>query len=156
MRGGIAGRENGRIIFTRLAHGHLVAGLDLERGNVDLAAIHLDMAVAHDLARLGAAGAETHAVNDIIEPAFEPHEEVLAGDAFLVRGLFEPVAKLRFEQSVDAAELLFFAELEAVADQLRLAILAMLSGNEIALFDSALLAVTALTFEKQLHALAPA
>ncbi len=84
------------------------------------------------------------------------NKKVLAGNALLVRGLFEPIAKLRFKQPVDAAQLLLFAELETVAHQLRLAILTMLSGNEVALFDSALLAVTALAFEKQLHALAPA
>ena len=58
------------------------------------------------------------------------------------------IRQLGFEQPVDAAQLLLFAELETVAHKLRLAILTMLSGNKVALFDSALLAVTALTLEK--------
>ena len=74
--------------------------------------------------------------------------QVLAGDALLQRGLFEGVAELPFEHAVDAADLLLFAKLQAVADDLRLAILAMLSGNEIALFDGALFAVAALAFEE--------
>jgi hypothetical protein len=71
-------------------------------------------------------------------------------------GLLEVVAELAFQHAVDAAGLLLFAQLQAVADDLRLAILAMLPGNEVALFDGALLGVAALAFQKQFHALAPA
>ena len=83
-------------------------------------------------------------------------DQVLAGDALWMRGLFEGVAELGFQHAVDAAHLLLFAQLQAVADHLRLAVLAMLSGDEVALFDGALFAVAALAFEKQFHALAPA
>ena len=67
----------------------------------------------------------------------------------LVReGLLEQVAELAFEQAVVAAGLLFFAQLETVADDLRLAILAVLAGSEVALFDGALFGVAALAFQK--------
>ena len=75
---------------------------------------------------------------------------------FWQRGLFEGAAELAFQHAVDAAHLLLFAQLQAVADDLRLAVLAVLSGNEVALLDGALLAVAALALEKQFHALAPA
>jgi hypothetical protein len=73
-----------------------------------------------------------------------------------VSGLFEPAAELTFQDAVDAAHFLFFAELQAVADDLRFAVLTVLSGDEVALFDGALLAVTTLALEVELHALAPA
>ena len=63
-------------------------------------------------------------------------------------GLLEQVAELRFEQPVVAAGLLLFAELEAVADDLGLAILAVLAGNEIAALDGALFGVAALAFQE--------
>ena len=50
----------------------------------------------------------------------------------------------------------FSRKLQAVADDLLLAVFAMLPGDEVALFDGALLAVAALAFQKKFHALAPA
>ena len=75
-------------------------------------------------------------------------DQVLAGDAFHGRGFFEGAAELAFENAVHAARLLLLAQLQAVADDLLCAVLAMLAGDEIALFDGALLAVAALAFEK--------
>ena len=74
---------------------------------------------------------------------------VFAGDALHAALAFSnSVAELAFEHAVDAADLLLFAKLQAVADDLRLAILAVLAGNEIALFDGALFGVAALAFQK--------
>ena len=112
--------------------------------------------MAHDLARLRAAGAEAHAVDDVVQPALEQRQHVFAGDALLLRGLFEIVAELRFEHAVDAARLLLFAKLQAVADESSPSIFAVLPGNEVALFDGALLGVAALALQEQFHALAPA
>ena len=112
--------------------------------------------MAHDLARLWAAGAEAHAVDDAIEAAFEVGQHDVAGDALGKGGLFEVVAELGLQQAVDAARLLLFAQLQAVADELGFAIFAVLPGNEVALFDGALFAVAALAFQEQFHALAPA
>ena len=75
---------------------------------------------------------------------------------FIAAGFLEQVAELAFEQLIIAAGLLLFAKLQAVADDLRLAILAVLAGREVALFDGALLGVAALAFQEQFHALAPA
>ena len=49
-----------------------------------------------------------------------------------------------------------FSKLQAVADDLLGASLPVLSGNEIALFNGAFLAVAALAFQIKFHALAPA
>src|SRR5271157_4774407 len=62
----------------------------------------------------------------------------------------------RAGSAVHAPHLLLLAELQTVADDLLRPLLAVLSGDEIALLDSALFAVAALPFEKKLHALAPA
>src|SRR5579883_499873 len=104
--------------------------------------------MADQLAGLVAAGTEAHAVDDVVETAFEGVQEMFAGDALSSEGFFEQVAELAFEQAVVAAGALFFAELETVADQLRFAILAVLAGGEVALFDGALFSVTALALQK--------
>src|SRR5436190_2114663 len=114
------------------------------------------MAVADHLSRLGAAGAETHPVDHAVQPALQVLHHVVAGDALLVRGLFKPAPELTFQHAVDAAHFLLLPKLQAVAYDLRLASLPVLSGNEVALFDSALLAVAALAFQIKFHALAPA
>ena len=156
MSRGIARGENGLIRLAGFAYGDDIAHSDEGGGDIALAAIDVDMAVTDDLAGLGAAGAESHAVDHAIEPALQVLHHVVAGDALLVRGLFEPAAELPLEYAVDAADLLLFAKLQAIADDFRLAVFAMLPWDEVALFDGALLAVAAFPFEKQLHALAPA
>ena len=67
---------------------------------------------------------------------------------FILTRLLESIAELRFEKPIITAGLLLFAELQAIADQLRLAILAVLAGNEVALFDGALLGVAALALQE--------
>src|SRR5579862_5165854 len=144
------------MVFAGFAHRHFVIRLDLERRNIDLAPIDLNMAVTHDLPRLRAAGAKTHAVNDAVQTALETTQQVLAGDAFLVRGFFKADAELRFQHAVDAAGFLLLAQLQSVAYQLGFAVFAMLPRNEVALFNGALLAVAAFTLQKQFHAFTPA
>ena len=53
-----------------------------------------------------------------------------------------------FENAVDAADLLFLAELETVADDFGFAVFTVLAGNEVALFDGTLFSVAALTLEE--------
>jgi hypothetical protein len=53
---------------------------------------------------------------------------------------------LPFEQSVGALDLLLFAQLQAIAGNLRTARLAMLTRNEVALFNGALLGKAPQTF----------
>src|SRR5581483_12190780 len=156
MRCGVARSQNGGILFAAFPYRDGVANPDQGGWNVALAAVDVNVAVAYDLAGLGAAGAETHPVNHAVQAAFERAHQVLAGDAFGGRRLFIGAAELCFQHAVNAAHLLLFAELQAVADDLLFAVLTMLPGDEIALFDGALLAVAALAFEIKFHALAPA
>ena len=86
-------------------------------------------------------GGEAQAVDDVVETALELLQQDLAGDALGAAGLLEVVAELAFQHEVDALGLLLFAQLQAVADDLGLAVFAMLAGNEVALLDGALFGV---------------
>ena len=113
------------------------------------------MPVPHQLARLGARGGEAERVNDIVETKLELAEQVVAGDAGLSGGLLEVETELLFQQAVDALDLLLFAKLDSVAEDLGTAA-AMLARRVIAALDRALILETAVPFEKQLHSLSPA
>jgi hypothetical protein len=66
------------------------------------------------------------------------------------RGL-EIVPELALEQSIGALHLLFLAQLDAVADHLRPPGLAMLSGDEVALFDRAFFRKTPEALKEEFH-----
>src|SRR5690606_7316692 len=70
--------------------------------------------------------------------------------------LLEVAAELILQHAVDALDLLLLPQLDAVADDLRPARAAVLSGRHVALLDGALLGVAALALQEQLHALAAA
>src|SRR5579872_1139717 len=112
--------------------------------------------MADQLAGLRPAGAETHAVDDVIQAALQGIEHLLARNPFLDESLLVKVAELSFEETVIAAGLLFFAKLKSIAYQLGLAILAMLAGGEVTLLNSALFGVAALPFQEQFHSLSAA
>src|SRR5689334_12085038 len=154
--GGVTRGQDRRVILAAFPDRNQVADFHQRRGDVALAAVDFNVTVAHDLAGLVAAGAETDAVDDAVQTALQVVHQIVAGDTLLQGGLFEAGAELALQHAVNAADFLLFAKLQAVADDLRFAILAMLSGDEVALFDGALLAVTALAFEIEFHPLAPA
>ena len=58
-----------------------IARLDHERRDVGLAAVDDEMAVADELAGLLARVGEAHAVDDVVQPALEELEQVVAGHA---------------------------------------------------------------------------
>src|SRR6185437_3912607 len=123
---GVARGQDGGVVLAGFADGDDIAELHLRRRDVALAAVELDVAVAHNLARLCAAGAEAHAIDDAVHAAFEARHEVFAGDALAGRGLLIGAAELPFEDAVNAPHLLFFAKLQPVADNLRFAIFTVL------------------------------
>src|SRR5262245_46888345 len=114
----VAGGGAGHLVRKQVAR--LLADLDdvvlahAVRRDVDLAAVHHDVAVAHLLAgrvtRLG----ETSAVDHVVEPALEDLEQVLTGLAGLAVGFLVVVAELLLEDAVDAAGLLLLTKLELV------------------------------------------
>ena len=133
-----------------------VARLDRVGRDVDLAAVDREVAVAHQLPRLRPRGGEAEAVDHVVEAALQQLEQRLAGDAARAVRHLEVAAELVLEHAVDALDLLLLAQLQAVADDLRLAQLAVLAGGHVALLDRALLGVAALSLEEELHAFAPA
>src|SRR5262249_9232410 len=74
-----------------------------------------------------------------------------AGDAARPLGRLEVAAELILENPVDALDLLLLTKLQAVAGELRLPRLAVLSRRESALLDGALLRVAALALSGQLN-----
>src|SRR5690242_2395755 len=120
------------------ANRNLVADLALERRDVDLAAIYLNVAVANKLPRLAAADGEAEAVADVVQAGLKLLQQKLAGHAGAVGGLLVVGAELGLEREVDALGLLLLAQLEAVADDLFLLLgLAMLAGRKVALLHGA-------------------
>src|SRR3954470_4683970 len=93
--------------------------------------------MANELARLCVGGRETQSDKYVIQTALELCQQVFTGHALLANRFLEIGAKLIFEHAVDTFHLLFFAQLQAVADDLRLSIVAVLPRREIPLFDSA-------------------
>ena len=145
------------MILADFTHADLFTLLDDVRGDIDFAACYLNVAVTYDLARLGTAGSEPHAVDDAIETALHGGEQVFAGDAFGVSGFFERITELRFDEPVNALGFLLFTKLETVAYKLlHFLRLAVLTRNVVALFDGALFGIAAFAFQEQFHALAPA
>src|SRR5450631_3459266 len=112
--------------------------------------------MAHQLARLPAGCAEPQAVDDVVEAPLQLLQKHEAGYTLGARRLFEVVSELTFLGEIDALGLLFFAQLQAVAHDFGLAVLAMLAGGKISLLDRTLIGKAFGAFEEQLHALAAA
>src|SRR5581483_11949687 len=150
-RGKVFGRLKERELLGALADRDLIADLALEARNVDLAAVHLHVSVAHELASLAARNRKAKPVADVVETSLELLQEQFAGDAGLVRRLLVVGAELRLEREVDALGLLLLTELQTVADELLLLLrLAMLARGEVALFNGALVGETLRALEEQL------
>ena len=153
---GVTGGQDGRVVLAGFTNGNFFARLHGERRDIHLLAVHLNVTMAHNLPGLCTTGGQTHPVKHTVQAAFEAAQQVLTGDALHPCGFFKGVAELTFQNAVNPADLLLFAELQAVAYQLSLAVFPVLSGDKIATFDGALLRVATFAFQKQFHAFAPA
>src|SRR5437764_1493925 len=76
-------------------------------------AVHRDRLVRDELARLGAGGAEAHAVDDVVQARFEQHQELGTRVALAAGGFLEIAAELLLQHAVHALDLLLFAQLQA-------------------------------------------
>src|SRR5438067_1715794 len=162
---GLEPRRNGRDEIGRVAdhllrrrarrHGDDVVRANLVARDVHAPPVHLEMAVAHQLARLRARGSEAEAVDDVVQPRLEETQEFLTRDARAARRLLVVVAELLLEQAVVPARLLLLAQLEQVLALLDAAA-AVLARRIRATLDRALLGETALALQEELHALTPA
>src|SRR5262249_29330307 len=132
-----------------------VARPDQVRRHVDLATVHPEVPVPHQLPRLCARRREPDAVDRVVEPALEQLEQRLAGHALGAIRHREVAPELSLEDAVHAAQLLLLAQLDRVLGELRPR-LAVLAGWIVAALDGALVRVAALALEEQLESLAAA
>ena len=135
-----------------LTQGDDHARLHLEAGDVDLSAVHGEVAVVDQLAGLRAAHGEAEAVNDVVQAALADGEQVLAGLAGTALGHVEVAAELALEEAVVPLGLLLLTHLLAVLGGLAPA-LTVLSGGVGAVFHCALLSVAPVALEEELLAL---
>src|SRR5271170_646963 len=147
--GQVARFEDHRVLVHVVLQLDFVAHVHQIAGDVDLLPLDPDVAVQHQLPGLRPRSAYAHPVDHVVQTAFEHHHQVRARGAFLAFRLFEIVAELAFQQPVGALHLLLLAQLHAVAHHLRFAGLAMLSRNEVALFNRALFCKTPQAFQKE-------
>src|SRR4051812_843950 len=162
---GLQPRRDGRheigCVADRLLRGTVVRNRDdvvrtnLVARDVHATAVHLEVTVAHELARLCARRCKAEAVDDVVEPRLEHAQQLLAGDARAPRRLLVVRAELLLQQAVVAACLLLLAKLEQVLALLDAAA-AVLTRRIRAALDRALLGETALALQEELHAFAPA
>ena len=89
--------------------------------------IHVDVAVPHQLTSLAAGHSETEAVNHVVQTALQLLQKHFAGDTTGACRLLEVIAELAFLGEINALGFLLFAQLQAVANDLGFAVLAMLS-----------------------------
>src|SRR5712692_940621 len=146
------------LLAAALGHLDLVARADPVGRDVHRTSVDLDVPVSHELACLAARRREAHAVNDVIQPALERHQQRLARDPGLLQHAVEDVAELLLRKAIDALDLLLLAQLLGVFGRLapaagRLAVLARGVG---AALNGALLRETARALQEQLRALAAA
>src|SRR5262245_55344998 len=139
-----------------LAHLDRVVGAHQVRRDVDPAAVDLEVAVPHQLARLGVVAGEAHPVDHVVEPALEQLDEVVAGHALPARRLVVVAAELALGDPVDALDLLLLAQLLAVVRPLAPARLAVLTRRIRPPLVAALVGVAALALEEELHVFAAA
>jgi hypothetical protein len=114
------------------------------------------MTVADQLTRLPAGHSEAEAVNDVVQTALQLLQKHFAGYTPGAGRFFEIVAELAFLGEVNPLGFLLLAQLQAVANDLGFAVLAMLAGSKITLLDGTLIAEALGAFEEQLYALAAA
>src|SRR5713226_2790351 len=136
--------------FDGVARPHLVGR------HVDAFAVYEDAVMAHDLARLGEARAEPHAVRNGIQARLQQLQKTLARYAFTARGLCIGLAELALEQPVYAAQLLLLPQLLAEIGHAAAAFLPVLSRRIAAALDRAFVGEAFLALEEELLPLAAA
>src|SRR5579862_4515705 len=92
----------------------------LVRRDIDAAIVHREEAVTYKLSRLCPRRCEAEAEDDVVQPHLQQLQKVLAGYALAALRLLQVDAELALHHTVDAAQLLLFAELHAVFGRLAL------------------------------------
>jgi hypothetical protein len=126
------------------------------RGDVHLIAVHQDVAVADKLPCLGAGSTDPNPIDGIIQATFQQRKQGFSRYPFRGERLLEIVPELGFQDPVEATQLLFFPQLQAVTRDPGAASLAVLSGYEVAPVNSTLACEAPLTFQEKLNAFSTA
>ncbi len=133
----------------------LVARSEQIARDIHALAVDEDVVVADDLPSFGAGEREPEAVDDVIEPALEEPEHLLARSA-LAAGCVEVIgAELLLENAVNAPNLLLFTEAHCVLGELH-ACEAVLTRRLRAACVAALVGVATLALQEELHPFPPA
>src|SRR5579875_1436558 len=149
-----------------VAYDYVVASLGRERDHVGAPqavrrdghppAVDQDMAMADELAGLGAAGAPAGTEHDVVQTQLQHTQEVLAGYALLAVGLLVIGTELLLQDPVDAARLLLLPQLGEVLRALARPVPAVQAGRVRPALDRALQRVALGPLQEQLHLLPPA
>src|SRR6185369_11878648 len=115
-----------------LSHRDFFPHAHLERRDVHLASVDRDVTMADQLARLAARLCKPKPEDNVIETTLQLLQQQFAGDTLGASSLLEVVTELAFLREVDSLCFLFLTQLKTVADNLCLAVAAMLAGSEIA------------------------
>src|SRR5207247_1831863 len=138
-----------------LAHRDRVPGPHQVRRHIDLPAVDAEVAVPHELPRLGARGREAEPIDDVVEPPLEQLEQGLARHAPPPVRHREVPPELPFEHTVDASQLLLLTELHRVLGELRSG-LAVLARRVVPSLDGALVGVAPFAVQEELQSMTPA
>ena len=87
--------------------------------------------VGDQLPALGARTAVAHPVDDVVQPAFQEAEQVLARGTLLAVGFLVVVAELLLQHAVEATHLLLLPELYGEVFDLLTSGPAVLAGNRV-------------------------
>src|SRR3954464_4154619 len=150
-----AGDDERGHLHARRPHLDDVVLADEERRDVDLLAVDQEVPVLDERAGHVAAVREAGAVDDVVEPALEQLEKVLAGLAGTPVGFLVVAAELLLEDAVDARALLLLPLLQEVLGVLgaTATVLTRRVGTDL---DRALRGLALAALEEQLHLLAAA
>lgn len=136
-------------LFTDL--NHIVFLNDVGR-NIDDFSVNREVAMGYHLPGGTPGRRESEPVNGVIHSAFEQLEQDFTGDAVHFGSSFVETVELFFEQSVAAADFLFFPQLESVFRDFHSAALSMLARREISSFTGAFRSEASFPFEEKFFA----
>src|SRR5690606_23897442 len=106
-----------QLVLGLFTHGNDVARANLVGRHVNRLAIHRDGTVGDQLTCLGAGGAKAHAVDYIVQTAFQQLQEDFAGGATGAGSLLVVTTELLFQHAIHTTYFLLFAQLNAVVGQ---------------------------------------
>src|SRR5215211_4260571 len=155
LAGGLASDDERRELVRALPHRHDVLLADPVGRDVDLDAVHREVAVAHQLAGGVAGRREAGPVDDVVETGLQDAQQVLTGLAGATVRLLVVAPELLLQDAVDAGGLLLLAHLQEVLALLgaRATVHARRVGADL---DRALRGVALGSLEEQLLLLAAA